>query len=169
MPKTIGIFLDEAGFGSEKEFTIQIHIVEDLCKSESCGGEDGIDYSSLSRIVNGWRQPNAREKAKLLKALGRKKFQHAFPERNDESLKQERKQGEARRRKEAGLPPGFSSNRKGIDSSPVRRYCSGQKKRWFEFPIQHNLHNADSLSDYLQQWHHRMRIDEADRKAKPLN
>ena len=31
---------------------------------------------------------------------------------------------------------GFSSNRKGIDNSPVRRYCSGQKKRWFKFPIQ---------------------------------
>ena len=39
--------------------------------------------------------------------------------------------------KPAEATPGFSSNRKGIDNSPVRRYCSGQKKRWFEFPIHH--------------------------------
>jgi hypothetical protein len=31
---------------------------------------------------------------------------------------------------------GFSSNRKTIDIPPVRRYCSGQKKRWFKIPIQ---------------------------------
>ena len=37
----------------------------------------------------------------------------------------------------AKATPGFSSNRKGIDY-PVRRYCSGQKKRWFKFPI-HNV------------------------------
>ena len=29
----------------------------------------------------------------------------------------------------------FSSNRKTIDIPPVRRYCSGQKKRWFKIPI----------------------------------
>jgi hypothetical protein len=34
---------------------------------------------------------------------------------------------------------GFSSNRKGIDNSPVWRYCSGQKKRWFKFPIRIKL------------------------------
>jgi hypothetical protein len=31
---------------------------------------------------------------------------------------------------------GFSSNRKTIDIPPVRRYCSGQKRRWFKIPIQ---------------------------------
>jgi outer membrane receptor protein involved in Fe transport len=31
---------------------------------------------------------------------------------------------------------GFSSTRKTIDIPPVRRYCSGQKKRWFKIPIQ---------------------------------
>jgi hypothetical protein len=31
---------------------------------------------------------------------------------------------------------GFSSNRKTIDIPPVRRYGSGQKKRWFKIPIQ---------------------------------
>ena len=30
----------------------------------------------------------------------------------------------------------FSSTRKTIDIPPVRRYCSGQKKRWFKIPIQ---------------------------------
>ncbi len=37
------------------------------------------------------------------------------------------------KRTEATL--GFTSNRKGIDNSPVWRYSSGQKKRWFKFPI----------------------------------
>src|SRR4029450_8198421 len=31
---------------------------------------------------------------------------------------------------------GFSSTRKTIDILPVRRYCSGQKKRRFKIPIQ---------------------------------
>jgi hypothetical protein len=31
---------------------------------------------------------------------------------------------------------GFSSTRKTIDIPPVRRYCSGQKKRWFKIPLQ---------------------------------
>jgi hypothetical protein len=30
---------------------------------------------------------------------------------------------------------GFSSTRKTIDNSPVRRYSSGHQKRWFKFPI----------------------------------
>jgi hypothetical protein len=38
----------------------------------------------------------------------------------------------------AKATPGFSSNRKKIDNSPVRRYCSGQKKGGFKFPI-HNV------------------------------
>jgi len=31
--------------------------------------------------------------------------------------------------------PLFSSSRKGIDNSQARRYCWGQKKRWFKFPM----------------------------------
>ena len=37
---------------------------------------------------------------------------------------------------------GFSSNRKTIDIPPVRRYCSGQKKRWFKIPIQRSLRHV---------------------------
>ena len=37
--------------------------------------------------------------------------------------------------KPAEATPGFSSSRKGIDNSQARRYCWGQKKRWFKFPI----------------------------------
>src|SRR5438105_188727 len=33
----------------------------------------------------------------------------------------------------------FSSNRKAIDNSPVRRYCSAQEKRWFKFPVQFTM------------------------------
>jgi hypothetical protein len=40
---------------------------------------------------------------------------------------------------------GFSSTRKTIDNSPVRRYCSGQKKRWFKFPI--HCRDNDVLGD----------------------
>ena len=35
--------------------------------------------------------------------------------------------------------PGFSLNTSVIDDSPVRRYSSGQKKRWFKFPIHDRL------------------------------
>jgi outer membrane receptor protein involved in Fe transport len=31
---------------------------------------------------------------------------------------------------------GIFTTRKTIDIPPVRRYCSGQKKRWFKIPIQ---------------------------------
>src|SRR5262245_61267031 len=41
-----------------------------------------------------------------------------------------------RRPEPAEAASGFSSNRKTIDIPPVRRYCSGQKKRWFKIPIQ---------------------------------
>src|SRR5206468_11031831 len=34
------------------------------------------------------------------------------------------------------VKPRFSSDRKEIDNSPVRRYSSGEKKRWFKIPIQ---------------------------------
>ena len=37
--------------------------------------------------------------------------------------------------KAAEATSGFSSNRKTIDIPPVRRYCSGQKKRWFKIPL----------------------------------
>ena len=30
----------------------------------------------------------------------------------------------------------FINQKKTIDIPPVRRYCSGQKKRWFKIPIQ---------------------------------
>jgi hypothetical protein len=44
--------------------------------------------------------------------------------------------------KPAEATPGFSSNRNVIDSSRVRRYSSGRKKRWFKFPIHLILQTA---------------------------
>ena len=41
--------------------------------------------------------------------------------------------------------PGFSSNARALDGSRVRRYSSGQKKRWFKFPI--HCRDNDVLGD----------------------
>src|SRR5262245_51861002 len=46
---------------------------------------------------------------------------------------------------------GFSSNRKTIDIPPVRRYCSGQKKRWFKIPIQSGEYCPGGERDGRQQ------------------
>ncbi|HYT57858.1 MAG TPA: hypothetical protein VEQ38_24390 [Verrucomicrobiae bacterium] len=49
----------------------------------------GIYYNGLSLIVNGWRKPTAGQKAKLIKAIGRKRFRQFFPD----EVKSRNKQG----------------------------------------------------------------------------
>src|SRR5262249_39064561 len=45
----------------------------------------------------------------------------------------------------------FHQTEKTIDILPVRRYCSGQKKRWFKIPIQHVVRRVQSTGLKLAQ------------------